>query len=1274
MISPPQSNKIKQGKKNAEGRLAIPDGPIMAVEMAPPKPPGRLRKFAAVVRRPGFAKEARDAIQDVISTSQKSSNQSDQKITSKKSDTLGSNDSVQSKDDFEEEKRSLPSSGSSAVSIFRFDSISSTKSFAKLRKFTSNLGPLGSAKEAREAIQKAISSPNFSDKPTISSIFDYERFLNDKGIIGNDSQPNVALLPKDDVEIVVGQLGHVLEATNAFVSATYDQIKLTELHISLANSYRDFATYRSLWFVALAELHSASGWHSEAAVAYGHVVVVIAKELFLKGTLVSPDWSVFDSISSAIAIDENVKGSLWEDVQPGGFTLDELLEKIDRCCHELTLAERFEAIGPLYRFIIPTLEAIGNYKLLSAVYSDLHKAAIKADERINNGRRHLGTYFKVVFLGEKQFGKSLHQSEWIYHESGLTSLAEVSLSLLEYCRQLLGHDNIKIEPEKELNISTLDQSFAYVQITHVEPLCADNEKQDFRTHTNLRDFFYETPVVENWDSRCKGEPPVQHQALRRTIVSVVGSFPSNRRRLAVDKGKREHVILTPLEFASQKLRTKASQILRVVESASSGKQLDFKGLQLLLQGVLMPSVNAGPLAYADAFSQPDQLRRYGAKGVTDLCDSFRQLTVACEMGLQANERVIGSDQRKYHAMLVKSAETMVERLTGAFGDMFPTPFESNLELPRSKTNSLDSFRDMNVLFPLFAGKMGEQKNINWMYEGVKSDVNREDYLLGKRIDKNFEKYSDAVIDEKAEGVEHVVSNRVVSSGANVNHKVSHINTVTMRLDDPLVNLKVKEEMRRREILENPLMKLKMEKAIKEMMAEKMQKEKKMEKAIKEMMLEKKQKKAKKQKKEHKHERKKEKKEKSKKRQRNESSSEDDSESEKEAKHSRSRRRSERQDDSDDERRSKPSKHSSRHRNKSQESSDAEQITKTKSSLKSHRSARRDSSSEEDNRRKRRRVNSRSPPRKLRESSEERPIKRERRRHDSSSPVRKERSLSRDRSSNKNRQRHGSRSPVRKERRHDSRSPARKERSVSKERSEIRDRRRHDSRSPVRRDRRNSSEERPVKKHRQRHDSESPVRRSRKDSEERSSKQDTRKRRDSSSPDEDDTEEEKESIKKEVFSESDEDDRPIKGPALPPQASSSAAYGLIGGKKKDERKDHSPKGQEQKFFRFTKAQDFNKRPTTRVKSSAMTEEEKEARLRAMQANVDWHYKKRDDNIAAAKTRDMEEEERDKERKPASFIRDMVSKAQNDLSMEDRLKSNKRNLQRGFDHMDKSFTKR
>ncbi|KAK0416836.1 hypothetical protein QR680_012711 [Steinernema hermaphroditum] len=103
--------------------------------------------------------------------------------------------------------------------------------------------------------------------------------------------------------------------------------------------------------------------------------------------------------------------------------------------------------------------------------------------------------------------------------------------------------------------------------------------------------------------------------------------------------------------------------------------------------------------------------------------------------------------------------------------------------------------------------------IGWMYEGTKAIVNREDYLLGKKIDKNFELYSDVFEKDKDEDrLKHLEQSSVdACKGEAGTSKVSSLQIDVVRTEDPLVALKVSDLQRRREFIENPLNKLKYEK-------------------------------------------------------------------------------------------------------------------------------------------------------------------------------------------------------------------------------------------------------------------------------------------------------------------------------------------------------------------------------------------------------------------------------------------------------------------------------
>ncbi|PAV91266.1 hypothetical protein WR25_09203 [Diploscapter pachys] len=121
----------------------------------------------------------------------------------------------------------------------------------------------------------------------------------------------------------------------------------------------------------------------------------------------------------------------------------------------------------------------------------------------------------------------------------------------------------------------------------------------------------------------------------------------------------------------------------------------------------------------------------------------------------------------------------------------------------------------------------EDKDIKWMYDGAKSEVNREDYLLGKKVDKNFEKYSDAVRAQAPERIDAIIGERTVQRRSSEDAaKKSSLQMNVVKTEDPLVAFKLKQELRKAEILENPLMKMKMHKLLKDMMSKDKDKKKK----------------------------------------------------------------------------------------------------------------------------------------------------------------------------------------------------------------------------------------------------------------------------------------------------------------------------------------------------------------------------------------------------------------------------------------------------------------
>jgi hypothetical protein len=81
---------------------------------------------------------------------------------------------------------------------------------------------------------------------------------------------------------------------------------------------------------------------------------------------------------------------------------------------------------------------------------------------------------------------------------------------------------------------------------------------------------------------------------------------------------RQTVELCPIEVAIDEMQTKTSELEEVVYG-----QLDVKKLQLRLQGSVAVTVNAGPLAYANAFLNPNCDRKNPVDKMEELKGVFR---------------------------------------------------------------------------------------------------------------------------------------------------------------------------------------------------------------------------------------------------------------------------------------------------------------------------------------------------------------------------------------------------------------------------------------------------------------------------------------------------------------------------------------------------------------------------------------------------------------------------------------------------------------------------
>lgn len=94
---------------------------------------------------------------------------------------------------------------------------------------------------------------------------------------------------------------------------------------------------------------------------------------------------------------------------------------------------------------------------------------------------------------------------------------------------------------------------------------------------------------------------------------------------------------------------------------------------------------------------------------------------------------------------------------------------------------------------------GGNPKLEWMYKTGPDLINREEYLTGRKVDKQFEN-----ITTGENCVEHEVLPASISRKKNAHEDRDQVDIVRKQMEDPLMAIKQKEMEARRKILENPV--------------------------------------------------------------------------------------------------------------------------------------------------------------------------------------------------------------------------------------------------------------------------------------------------------------------------------------------------------------------------------------------------------------------------------------------------------------------------------------
>ncbi|XP_031429853.1 dedicator of cytokinesis protein 10 isoform X10 [Clupea harengus] len=495
-----------------------------------------------------------------------------------------------------------------------------------------------------------------------------------------------------EVKDLTKRIRTVLMATSQMKEHEKDPEMLVDLQYSLANSYASTPELRRTWLESMAKIHVRNGDLSEAAMCYIHISALIAESLKRRGywkpekprmssvvpeeanvincspLLIPPEgetsfcmgWAAFMSISP------NVKeeGAMKEDTgtQDTPYTEDTLVEQLELCVDYLWKSERYELIADINKPVIAVFEKRRDFKRLSELYYDIHRSYLKVTEVVNSEKRLFGRYYRVAFYGQGFFEEE-ESKEFIYKEPKLTGLSEISQRLLKLYSDKFGADNVKmIQDSNKVNPKDLDPRYAYIQVTYVVPYLDEKEQQekrtDFERHHNINRFVFETPFTLSG----KKHGDVEEQCKRRTILTTCSTFPYLKKRIqVVEQSSAE---MNPLEVAIDEMSRKVSELNQLCNM----DEVDMIRLQLKLQGSVSVKVNAGPMAYARAFLEEKNAKKYPDNQVKLLKEIFRQFAEACGQALDVNERLIKEDQLEYQEEMKAHYKDMLSELSAIMNE------------------------------------------------------------------------------------------------------------------------------------------------------------------------------------------------------------------------------------------------------------------------------------------------------------------------------------------------------------------------------------------------------------------------------------------------------------------------------------------------------------------------------------------------------------------------------------------------------------------------------
>ncbi|XP_063901739.1 dedicator of cytokinesis protein 7-like isoform X2 [Zophobas morio] len=465
---------------------------------------------------------------------------------------------------------------------------------------------------------------------------------------------------KEKFNLVIDNMTRIYRDTIRMLENSDDPYLYSDMQYRIAEGYRNSPDLRLTWLQNIEAFHQNEQNFAEVAMCRVHMCALISEYLFTTNysqglpSGASAFYSVSPNVNDESAVHssfENEEGlSCSSEFSEQGFSV--LLES---CRSALQKADLYELVLKIGKIHIALLEKDRMYEWMKVVYlamADTTDSVISA----NKDKRLLGTYFRVRFRGPAF--TEMSEKEFIYKEPKITPLADITLRLEKFYKNKLGTSAFEIYQEaNELESAKLDLKKNYIQITHVQPYFDEiedrNRMGEFERSIHLKQFVYDAPFTPGG----KAHGLLHEQYKRRTIMQTSHYFPYLKRRITVVS--RESFDLEPLAVALEEIQKKCNELSAVTTTFP----VNIKLLQLVLQGTVSVSVNAGPMAIAKTFLGNELKINYDPQKQRKLRRLFKNLVSYCQTAVQLNFQNSPADQALYSQDLAIKFQSLKEALS-----------------------------------------------------------------------------------------------------------------------------------------------------------------------------------------------------------------------------------------------------------------------------------------------------------------------------------------------------------------------------------------------------------------------------------------------------------------------------------------------------------------------------------------------------------------------------------------------------------------------------------